>query len=142
MDPEGFEREVDILRALRDEAGDTARVPRLAGTVGLAEGIPGIVTKWIDHEASLYHTSVKNVSETTRRNWLGQIQGTLDLMHLKGLVWGSAKAENVLIDNDQNAWVIDFGGEYTEGWVEKNVMESVEGDTQGLLKIQDFLSSA
>lgn len=24
-----------------------------------------------------------------------------------------------MIDNEDNAWLIDFGGSYTEGWVEK-----------------------
>ncbi|TKW55962.1 hypothetical protein CTA1_5149 [Colletotrichum tanaceti] len=32
-----------------------------------------------------------------------------------GIIWGDVKAENVLIDSDDNAWIIDFRGNYTYG---------------------------
>ncbi|KAL4968359.1 uncharacterized protein BDV14DRAFT_197142 [Aspergillus stella-maris] len=115
LDPEGFEREVETLRAMSVAARGTARVPKLVGT---------------------------NISEETRRKWIGQIQDTIDLLHLKGLAWGDTKAENVLIDTDQNVWVIYSGGRYTEGWVEKDIMESAKGDMQGLSKIKIFLNLA
>jgi hypothetical protein len=39
-----------------------------------------------------------------------------------------------------NAWVIDFGGSYTEGWVDQKLMETLEGDEQEVGKILDFLN--
>ena len=50
------------------------------------------------------------------------------------------KAANVLIDKDNNAWIIDFGGGYTEGWVDRDKAGTVEGDLQGLANIMDFIS--
>jgi hypothetical protein len=38
-----------------------------------------------------------------------------------------------------DAWVIDFGGGYTEGWVNRALMETLEGDEQAVGKIPDFL---
>lgn len=32
------------------------------------------------------------------------------MLHGIGIVWGDGKAENVLIDINDNAWIIDFGG--------------------------------
>lgn len=43
------------------------------------------------------------------------MSSTVACLHEAGVVWGDAKAENVLIGTDDNAWVIDFGGGYTRG---------------------------
>ena len=52
---------------------------------------------------------------------------------------GDAKAGNILFDIDDNVWIIDFGGGYTRGWVEKNRMETIEGDEEALSKIKQLL---
>ncbi|KAK1948708.1 hypothetical protein LY78DRAFT_39560, partial [Colletotrichum sublineola] len=57
----------------------------------------------------------------------------------KGIIWGDVKAENVLIDREDNAWIIDFGGSYTPGWVDKEKAGTLAGDAQGLAKILDIL---
>lgn len=56
-----------------------------------------------------------------------------------GIIWGDAKPDNVLIDSNQDAWVVDFGGGYTEGWVPKQLAETMEGDRHGLEKIVEFI---
>lgn len=62
-----------------------------------------------------------------RQRWMQQIEGTLSKLHSKRIVWGDVKSENVLIDGEWNAWVTDFGGGYTVGWVERELAETVEG---------------
>lgn len=42
--------------------------------------------------------------------------------------------KNVLIDRKNDAWLTDFGPGYTEGWVDKSKVGTVEGDIQGLAK--------
>jgi hypothetical protein len=54
-------------------------------------------------------------------------------------VWGDAKADNLLLDENNDAWLIDFGGSFTEGWVDKEKAETLEGDIQGMGKILDYL---
>lgn len=49
------------------------------------------------------------------------------------------KPENVLIDHDQNAWVIDFGGGFSPDFVDEVVMETAEGDNQGISRIREML---
>ncbi|KAJ5420206.1 hypothetical protein N7465_002725 [Penicillium sp. CMV-2018d] len=56
-----------------------------------------------------------------------------------GIIWGDAKAANVLIDANEDAYLIDFGGGYTKGWVEKEKSSSTEGDLQGLENIKRYL---
>ena len=65
-----------------------------------------------------------------QHGWAEQVKSTVERLHEASISWGDAKAENVLVDVNENAWVIDFGGGYTEGWVEK-------GST-GLAKISEF----
>ncbi|KAM5342054.1 hypothetical protein ACJ41O_015085 [Fusarium nematophilum] len=74
-----------------------------------------------------------------RRKWKKQIRWTVELLHIAGIIWGNVKADNVLIDDRDDAWVIDFSGGYTEGWVDKEHAGTLEGDEQGLSKIIEFI---
>jgi hypothetical protein len=51
------------------------------------------------------------------------------------VTWGDAKTANMLIDNNSNAWITDFGGGFTRGWVPQELMETKQGDLQALGKI-------
>lgn len=73
-----------------------------------------------------------------RRRWASQIEGLVKALHQEGIIWGDVKADNVLIDKNNDAWVIDFGGSYTPGWVDSDKAGTLEGDKQGLGKIIDM----
>ena len=73
-----------------------------------------------------------------RQRWVTQVHDISTQLHTAGIVWGDAKPDNVLIDHDDNAWVIDFGGGYTVGWVSKELEGTVEGDNEALQKIIEF----
>ncbi|KAJ3484327.1 hypothetical protein NLG97_g7083 [Lecanicillium saksenae] len=75
-----------------------------------------------------------------RGRWMQQLDASLSALHKAGIVWGDVKSENVLIDRNSNAWVTDFGGGYTEGWVDKELAETTEGDEMGMEKIQVQIS--
>lgn len=74
-----------------------------------------------------------------RQKWVDQISHTLKRLHSHNIVWGDAKAANVLIDVNGDAYLIDFGGGYTEDWVEKEMANSIDGDLQGLENIKRYL---
>ncbi|CAG8885699.1 unnamed protein product [Penicillium egyptiacum] len=59
-----------------------------------------------------------NFSEL-RQKWVDQISHTLKHFHSHNIIWGDAKAANVLIDINKDACLVNFGGGYTKGWVEK-----------------------
>lgn len=74
-----------------------------------------------------------------RQRWMEQLDTTLGRLHEAGIVWGDVKAENVLIDQSNNAWITDFGGGYTEGWVDREMAETIEGDLMGMAKLRKFI---
>ena len=54
-------------------------------------------------------------------------------------MWGDAKADSFLVDRDEKPWIIDFGGSYTEGWVDLDLNETEEGDEMGVEKVVNAL---
>ena len=70
---------------------------------------------------------------------MGQLEAALSALHETDIVWGDVKAENILIDKDDSAWMIDFGGGYTPGWVDKEVAGTVMGELAGMAKLKRLL---
>ena len=116
-----------------------AWVCRLQGVVRDGNGLMGMLFTWIDKKGVLSRARAAQSSPPLRRRWATQIRESLEKLHQRGIIWGDAKADNILIDRDDNAWVIDFGGSYTLGWVDKEKDGTLEGDAQGLAKIMDIL---
>lgn len=71
-----------------------------------------------------------------RQKWVDQVSHTLERFHEHNIIWGEAKAANVLLDYNDDAYLVDFGGAYTKGWVEKEKSNSIEGDLQGFGNIK------
>ncbi|KAK3294166.1 uncharacterized protein B0H64DRAFT_181096 [Chaetomium fimeti] len=123
------------------------RVPELKGIVQSHRGVIGILLGYIPHKhhnlrALLAETSTAVSSETTtelRYKWAAQIRGTLEELHSLGILWRDIKTDNVLIDENGDAVVLDFGGGNTMGWVDPDKYGTMEGDEQGLLKIMKAL---
>src|SRR5262249_17783499 len=60
-------------------------------------------------------------SAERRQKWASQIREAVDQLHGVGVIWGDGKGSNVIVDEKDNAWLIDFGGGFTEGWVDKEL---------------------
>ncbi|KAG6367564.1 hypothetical protein INS49_001757 [Diaporthe citri] len=125
--------------------GPDVRVSRLQGIVHLQDedATLGLLLSLVDHEdgmtlqSALYDDPPRHL----RERWARQVSHTVEELHKAGAVWGDAKADNVLIDKNSDAWVIDFEGGYTRSWVDKDKAGTKEGDLQGLGRILDLISS-
>ncbi|UNI15533.1 hypothetical protein JDV02_002059 [Purpureocillium takamizusanense] len=137
----GAAKELESLRAIAmAELPPDALVCRLQGVVRTEDGAAGMLFTWIKKKEVLSRSLAEEASAELRRRWADQITYTLKQLHERGIIWGDAKAANVLIDENDDAWIIDFGGSYTVGWVDKDKAGTLEGDMQGLARIMDTLS--
>jgi hypothetical protein len=144
---QGIEREFDCLcKVARSQLANSIRVPRLLGLVTSAETgmIIGILEEYIPTGvlSDLRELEDEDMEASTerRKKWGAQVRETVDLLHKIGVIWGDGKPHNVLIHKEtDDAWVIDFGGSYTEGWVDEELMETLEGDEQAVGRILKFL---
>ncbi|KAI1750996.1 hypothetical protein F4782DRAFT_507690 [Xylaria castorea] len=138
-----LERELESLQRIRKACLDRhmlISVPRILGCVKDpgSKRLVGFLREWIPGRR-LRDVSFP-VTLERRQKWVLQICETVDQLHDIGVIWGDGKTSNVIIDEEDNAWLIDFGGGYTEGWVEKECADTVEGDKQAVRNIKRFLS--
>lgn len=117
------------------------RIPRLHGLVSDGRGLVfGLLMSYIDCRARTLACAAKpHVPANMRHKWCKQVVSSVQDLHGAGIIWGDAKAENVLIDEHGDAWILDFGGGYTEGWVTKNATGTVAGDLEGVANIVKYI---
>ena len=80
-----------------------------------------------------------SLSEAKRSECANECQRIISVLHENDIVFGDAKADNFLVDKNGKLWIIDFGGSYTEGWVDAELEETKDGDRQGVDKISSGL---
>lgn len=76
-----------------------------------------------------------------RARWISQIRETVAALHGLGQVWGDVCPQNVLIDSDDNAVITGLQGGASTGWVDFALVNTAEGDLQGLERLVVFIHS-
>ncbi|KAI9791931.1 MAG: hypothetical protein M1835_008167 [Candelina submexicana] len=140
-------REIQIMQDLSESGHDSLlRIPRLRGFVSSEDqsGLIGFLMDYIDTEPETkdmhsLKSRIDTIERSRRIKWASQAEEYVEELHNRGVYWGDAKADNLVIDTRDNVWLIDLGGSRTEGWVSKDLMNTKEGDLQGLRKIRNFL---
>ncbi|KAF4990706.1 hypothetical protein FDECE_14269 [Fusarium decemcellulare] len=139
-----FERELemshDIRKACLSSQDALARVPQLRGYIeGPNTGfVIGFLRQWIPGKR-LSDVDVLGTGLDKRKKWMRQIRETLARLHEIDVIWGDGKASNIIIDDNDDAWLIDFGGGFTDGWVSQELAGTIEGDKQAETKLEIFL---
>ncbi|KAL6240312.1 hypothetical protein RBB50_012779 [Rhinocladiella similis] len=136
-------REIKILQKIEMLGlGDKIMVPRLLGVVTFEQStteVMGLLLTNIPSPKPLTTLLRSDIPEAKRLRWADEAQNVIKELHQNGIVWGDAKADNFMVDKNDNLWIIDFGGSYTEGWVDPEVSETKAGDKMGIEKIIDAL---
>ncbi|KAH9215231.1 hypothetical protein DL95DRAFT_425149 [Leptodontidium sp. 2 PMI_412] len=140
------QREYECLQKIAMTAdASSIRAPRLFGfVVDDDENTIGILQDFIPHEFTLGRVKggLAIVSHEQRKRWAEQIRRTVEQLHEVGVVWGDGKPDNVLVHAETyDCWLVDFGGSWTDGWVDAELQETWAGDKQAVVKIMDFLTS-
>lgn len=118
------------------------RTSRLCGIVEDDKShVSGLLLDYIQVDDTLHRKVVgpESLGRDVKDKWKRQVAGTVEALHGAGIVWGDAKASNILVDIARDAWVTDFGGGHTEGWVDRDKAGTIEGDFQGLQAVIDFV---
>jgi tRNA A-37 threonylcarbamoyl transferase component Bud32 len=132
-----FVREVSILQHCSH--------PNIIRLIGLVEAdnqeakIEGMLIEYIENARKL--RDITSISAEECERWTSQIKEAVEYLHQRGLVWGDAKAANVLLRENGDAVLIDFGGGYTKGWVDMENQNKARGDLQGLERIISFMKA-
>jgi tRNA A-37 threonylcarbamoyl transferase component Bud32 len=128
-----FVREVSVLQHCSH--------PNIISLFGIVidddAAVEAMLIEYIPTAMSLQEREKITVEEFNR--WRKQIKEAIDYLHSKGYVWGDAKPSNVLIRENGDIVLIDFGGGATSGWVSKENYESVTGDIKAWERIVEFL---
>ncbi|KAJ3486005.1 hypothetical protein NLG97_g6705 [Lecanicillium saksenae] len=104
--------------------------------------IIGYVGEWIESSrlgTTLDDVRIAKMPLSKRRKWADQIEETMKDLHALNLVWGDCKPAHVIIDEDEDAWLIDLGNSFTDAWVDPKLEGTLEGDAMGLSRIQKWL---
>ncbi|KAI1291241.1 hypothetical protein F5Y03DRAFT_377292 [Xylaria venustula] len=128
-----------------NQLGNDSKFPRMKGAVKSHMGVIAILLSYIPHkyhslDMILQHTKdglMPKTEATTamRSKWAEQIKCSVAQLHQVGILWCDPKTDNVLIDDEGDAVVLDFGAGNTVGWVDADKYGTLEGDIQGLEKI-------
>ncbi|KAL1862670.1 hypothetical protein Daus18300_008468 [Diaporthe australafricana] len=149
-DTQPTKREIDILDKI-DKKGlrEMFLCPKLLGIVTCAtfaevehnsrSSIMGFLQTAIDQPTPLTTKLDSAVPQDKRDAWARKADEAKKTLHENGIIWGDAKADNFIVDAEENLWIIDFGGSYTEGWVDPEIAETENGDNMGVDKIVNAL---
>lgn len=143
---QNLERELVSLQTIKafSRESKSIRIPKLIGYVKHAENghIIGLLREWIPSGVlggCLKDMCASTTGKERKEKWAAQIRETVDQLHDMRLVWGDGKPNNVIIDNEDGAWLIDLAGGWTDGWVDEEIADTVEGDEQAVRNIFKFL---
>ena len=130
-----FKREIQILKECLH--------PNIVSLIFLVTdqdgNIEAMLLEYITNAQVL--SNIDLISADQYRRWTKEIEDGIMYLHNKDLVWGDVKPENVLIREDGSVVLIDFGGGYTNGWVDEVNYETAQGDWQGYRRIVEFLKA-
>ncbi|EHK97581.1 hypothetical protein M7I_6669 [Glarea lozoyensis 74030] len=141
------QREYECLKKIADcEHAGIISAPALLGLVvdGGDDKVIGILEEYIPHTTSVGRCEggIEAVTSERKAKWGKQIKRSVELLHEIEIVWGDGKPENVLVNHEtDDCCLVDFGGSWTEGWVDAELSDTKEGDGQALKRILEFLAA-
>ncbi|KAI0534186.1 hypothetical protein GGR58DRAFT_483607 [Xylaria digitata] len=140
--------ELEVYQKI-SQLGNGSRFPKMKGAVKSHTGFIAILLGYIPHQhhdLSMILDDIKTgllpkteATAAMRTKWAEQIKRSVAQLHELGILWRDIKTDNVLIGDEGDAIVLDFGAGNTVGWVDQDKYGTLEGDIQGLEKIMAAL---
>jgi tRNA A-37 threonylcarbamoyl transferase component Bud32 len=141
--PKSTKRELwHLNRIAKPDIVDQICAPRLVGLVAKNTSTTkaiGFLQEDIPNPTPLTNRLDASIPQVLRDAWATEAERMKNVLHEHNIIWGDAKADNFLVDKNDKLWIIDFGGSWTEGWIDPEIKETVEGDDMALEKITNAL---
>ncbi|KAM0718027.1 hypothetical protein Q7P37_006359 [Cladosporium fusiforme] len=141
--PQTTKRELwHLHRIAKPDIVDQIRAPRLVGLVSSGNSqtrAMGFLQQDIPNPVPLTYKLDAKVPQEKRDAWAAEAESMKNVLHKRRIIWGDAKADNFLVSEDDRLWIIDFGGSWTEGWIDPEIKETIEGDDMATQKIVNAL---
>ncbi|KAF2723051.1 hypothetical protein K431DRAFT_337633 [Polychaeton citri CBS 116435] len=142
-DPQPTKRELHLLKRIEKLGlNKQFNVPLVEGLIAYGNRknqIMGFLQTEIIDPKPLTQMLDSKVPQDKRDAWAREAKRIKDILHENRIVWGDAKADNFMVDKHDKLWIIDFGGSYTEGWIDPELSETREGDDMGVERIANGL---
>lgn len=149
------QREHDVYLKLSTACLNNVRIPSFHGYVkeGPDTGVIGLLIENIETKYSSLSEAIGESghfpsgtepllrSLETRRKWAKQIEDAVRALHDNDIIWGDVKPDNVVIDINDNAWLIDFGGGISVPFKFPGEEETMEGDNNAVKKLVHYLET-
>jgi hypothetical protein len=136
-----------LLRIKNAGLSPPPRVPNLKGIVKLDNGdIVGTLTDFNSTPRCTSYLSLdlamtfEDITQAQKEKWMAQIEEAVKQLHSIGVVWGSPSKFNVLVDENDDVWLLDFARQHLYNSPEKDgLRDTQEGDLHGLEMIRKDL---
>ncbi|CAH0051900.1 unnamed protein product [Clonostachys solani] len=131
--------QLEAFRKINESVGSDTLVQRMHGLLKSENGhVHGLLLSHIDCKWHGIHSAASEEDASMRPKWAAQIRQSVERLHAAGVVWGYADPGNVLIDRNNDAWIVGCGNGYTKGWTPKGLAGTKEGDWHAVEKILGF----
>ncbi|EQK98025.1 hypothetical protein G6O67_006396 [Ophiocordyceps sinensis] len=131
----GHLREMELLSQI-NRSGNFSSPFQTSTLVGIVvwddskTSLMGFLLEYIEGETLA--SRMDGASMETKKKWVRQVESTLKRLHEVDIIWGDVKADNVMINKNGDAVLIDFGGGYTPAYIKQELQQTVQGDLIGL----------
>jgi serine/threonine protein kinase len=99
-----FIREISILQHCSH-----SNIIKLVGLVlDSKNNVEAMLLEYVPAAKSL--REIPRITQVEFERWQRQVEGALAYLHSKGIVWGDAKPDNILVRENRDLVLIDFGG--------------------------------
>lgn len=105
-----FENEAEALRRLT-----VSGVPKVLAAGRSANGIPYLISRWIEGRTLTQTVNGKGMSLHDSVSITRQLVVLLSEIHKNGVVHRDIKPDNLMVDENQRLWLVDFGLSWLEG---------------------------
>ncbi|KAK5628126.1 hypothetical protein RRF57_003841 [Xylaria bambusicola] len=109
------------------------------------ESVMGLLLEYVEGE-TLYQLLWEEehmdriIGPASKTKWATQIESTLRYLHGIGVIWTGAWTANVIINSDNDAVLVDFGGGAAPAHIPLESFYTAEGDLLGLKRIKEDLN--